>query len=186
MTKRNQMENKRVLVLNKDFQPLDIISWQKAMIRLHGSGDSVSVVKYYDDFIVNSADMEHKVPAVMIIKKKYVLVKNSKKSIKFNKNLIYLRDKNTCQYCGNECNSKNISVDHVVPKSKGGNSSWSNLVACCLSCNGRKGDRTCAEFGVHPLREPTACQDFHLRKLILLSSVKNMNPEWSEFFAHIV
>lgn len=179
------MENKRVLVLNRDYQPLDIISWRKAMIRLYGEGESVAVVKYYEDFVVHSATETHKVPSVIIVTKKYVAVKN-KNARKFNKNLIYLRDANICQYCGNTTKSANLSVDHVIPKSKGGLTSWDNLVACCLPCNGKKGNKTCHEINMHPLRPPSRCQDFQLRKLILLDGVKILSPEWQEFFAHII
>lgn len=176
--------HKKVLVLNKDYQPLDIISWRKAMIKLYSEDHVVDVVKYYDDFVVHSAHSEHKVPAVLIVKTKYVKIRQ-KKHVKINKNFIYLRDDNVCQYCGTKCNSSTISIDHVVPKSKGGPNSWDNMVTSCLDCNTKKGDKSCEEARMTLRKTPEKCSEFQLRKLVLLSR-DQVQPEWQEYFVHMV
>ena len=67
---------------------------------------------------------------------------------------ILLRDRNQCQYCGVVLPSGELTLDHVVPRSRGGNSTWENLVACCHDCNRKKGNMLPHECGMRPLREP--------------------------------
>src|ERR671939_1036393 len=67
---------------------------------------------------------------------------------------ILLRDRNTCQYCGTALGSSELTLDHVIPRSRGGQSTWENLVACCHGCNRRKGSQSPAEAGMKLLREP--------------------------------
>ena len=67
---------------------------------------------------------------------------------------ILLRDRNTCQYCGEVLPSSELTLDHVVPRSRGGASTWENLVACCFACNNKKGDRTPQEAGMVLARQP--------------------------------
>jgi 5-methylcytosine-specific restriction endonuclease McrA len=67
---------------------------------------------------------------------------------------ILLRDRNTCQFCGHVFSSSDLTLDHVVPRSRGGSTSWDNLVACCHRCNNIKGDRTPEEAGLRLLRRP--------------------------------
>jgi len=69
---------------------------------------------------------------------------------RFSKNNVYLRDMNTCQYCGNEFSKHDLTLDHVLPISKGGKTNWTNIVTACKSCNVKKGSRT----DVSPLRRP--------------------------------
>ena len=67
---------------------------------------------------------------------------------------ILLRDEETCQYCGKHM--RDLTLDHVLPRSRGGQSTWENLVACCRACNGRKGNRMPKEVGMHLIRQPHA------------------------------
>jgi 5-methylcytosine-specific restriction endonuclease McrA len=69
---------------------------------------------------------------------------------------ILLRDRNTCQYCGVVLHASDLTLDHVIPRSRGGNSSWENLVACCHECNRRKGNAFVHEAGMKLMREPRA------------------------------
>lgn len=74
--------------------------------------------------------------------------------VKFNRRNIFGRDHNACQYCGRKFSSSELSLDHVVPRSKGGSTSWGNLVCCCLKCNVRKGGRTPAQAGMTLVKTP--------------------------------
>jgi 5-methylcytosine-specific restriction endonuclease McrA len=69
---------------------------------------------------------------------------------------ILLRDRNTCQYCGEVLPSSELTLDHVIPRSRGGSSTWENLVACCHPCNRRKGNQFAAEASMKLMREPRA------------------------------
>jgi len=68
-----------------------------------------------------------------------------KQQVKFNRRNIYARDRSSCQYCGKRFSTADLSLDHVVPRSQGGGTTWENLVCCCLKCNVRKGGRTPAQ-----------------------------------------
>ncbi|MFO1076541.1 MAG: HNH endonuclease [Planctomycetota bacterium] len=72
----------------------------------------------------------------------------------FTRRNLFLRDDYTCQYCGRRCAADHLSVDHVLPRSRGGRTSWENCVLACVGCNARKADRTLKEVGFHLLRQP--------------------------------
>jgi 5-methylcytosine-specific restriction endonuclease McrA len=72
----------------------------------------------------------------------------------FTRRNLFLRDDFTCQYCGRRCTSDHLSVDHILPRSRGGMTSWENCVLACVGCNARKADRTLKEAGLHLLRTP--------------------------------
>lgn len=74
--------------------------------------------------------------------------------IKLNRKNIYARDHNTCQYCGKKFNTKELTLDHVIPKKQGGTNLWTNLVCACVSCNSKKGGRTPSEAGMKLKRKP--------------------------------
>lgn len=74
--------------------------------------------------------------------------------VKFNRRNIFLRDEHRCQYCRQHYSTQNLSLDHVVPRSRGGMTTWDNIVCACLKCNVRKGGRTPQEAGMRLLREP--------------------------------
>ena len=76
--------------------------------------------------------------------------------VKFNRRNIFARDENRCQYCGKKQSTQELSLDHVVPKSRGGALSWTNIVVACTKCNARKGGRLPHEAGMHLIREPFA------------------------------
>lgn len=84
----------------------------------------------------------------------YVRVPRDAHSRKLTRRAIFARDRWTCQYCGSA--HANLTVDHVVPRSKGGSSSWDNIVTCCAPCNRRKADRLPKQANMHPLRRPSA------------------------------
>ena len=74
--------------------------------------------------------------------------------VKFNRRNVYARDGSQCQYCGRRFTTSELSLDHVVPRSQGGVASWTNVVACCLKCNVRKGGHTPEQAHMHLIREP--------------------------------
>ncbi|MEM9413187.1 MAG: HNH endonuclease [Planctomycetota bacterium] len=103
-----------------------------------------------------------------------------KLTLRFNRRNLFARDANTCQYCGKTFPLSQLSFDHVHPKSRGGQTTWENVVCCCLRCNGRKGDSSPNEAGMKLIRKPT-----RPRQNPLLS-VKLDNPKyqiWKTFLA---
>ncbi len=77
-----------------------------------------------------------------------------KQEVKLNRRNIFARDRNTCQYCGTRSSTSELSLDHVLPRSRGGNSSWANLVCCCVRCNAKKGGRTPEQAHMALIQKP--------------------------------
>jgi len=129
-----------VLVLNADgqpinFLPLSTIKWKDAITYIWM--DKVHVLDWYDDWMVRSPSWETKVPAVIMMKE--MMRKKSKP--RFSKTNLYIRDMYTCQYCLKRFPRKELTLDHVIPTSKGGGTHWENIVAACGPCNTKKGDK---------------------------------------------
>jgi 5-methylcytosine-specific restriction endonuclease McrA len=127
------------LVLNQDgnpvsFLPLSIISWEESIKYM--VLDKAHVLEWYDDWIVHSATWETPVPAVIMLRE-YM---KQKVSIRFSKQNVFLRDGYHCVYCNVEVNKKTATLDHVIPTSHGGKTTFENTVCACNDCNARKGN----------------------------------------------
>jgi len=125
------------LVLNADFRPLSyfplsIWPWQESVKAVFM--DRVNIVSEYDSY-VHSPSLEMALPSVVALKE-YVPTARRPAFTRFN---VFLRDRFTCQYCGIKSPAERLTFDHVVPKSRGGRTSWINVVAACEPCNLRKG-----------------------------------------------
>ncbi len=126
------------LLLNADYRPLSVlplstINWQIA-IKLDYVG-AANVVEYYENWVVHSSHDEWMVPALMILSE----YKKIKRTPKFSKTNIFLRDNYTCQYCNKKFPSNLLSKDHVTPKEFGGVTKWTNITTACLNCNHARG-----------------------------------------------
>src|SRR5210317_1412224 len=129
------------LLLNADAQPvsylpLSAIQWKESITYLWL--DKVTVLEWYDDWIVRSASWETRVPAVIMLKE----MQRRRRKPRFSKTNLYVRDVYTCQYCNTPYTRNNLTLDHVIPISKGGRTNWENIVAACGPCNTRKGNKT--------------------------------------------
>lgn len=104
---------------------------------------------------------------------------------KFSRRNVYLRDKNTCQYCGKKCSTEESNLDHVIPKSKGGPMNWKNIVVACIPCNNRKRDMTPAQANMSLIRQPFAPKAGDLKRRFgakLRRKLKgNVRPSWENF-----
>ena len=175
---------KRVLVLNRDYTPLQIISWKKAFIKMNSPQRPVDVVEFYKDLTVRSATRSHPVPSVLVIRNRYVKYKREVHDMGNYRKYIYVRDKNTCQYCTDEFQDVDLTVDHVYPRSKGGANSWQNLVTCCKPCNSRKADKLTHEAKMWPVNEPRPLRDIDLQRYYFMSH--KIEEEWKPFLKHIM
>lgn len=113
--------------------PLSVVDWQEAIRYL--VLDKVRVVEWHDDWVVRSVSWSTKVPAVMMLKE----YQKPKSTMRLSKRNIFLRDGYKCQYCGIQVNESTATVDHVLPTSLGGKTSWENCTTSCKSCNHEKG-----------------------------------------------
>lgn len=138
----------QTLMLDQGFAPLKVIPWQRAL-RLLTLG-KVEVVEEYDREVRTSL-LVIKVPAVVRLLRAF---RRPKKPVKFSRVNIYGRDHYRCQYCGEKRPTDDLTYDHVLPRSRGGRTSWDNIATCCSACNRRKRDRTPDEAGMKLLRQP--------------------------------
>jgi len=135
----------RTLVLNAGYEPLGVVSFKRALALV--MTNKATVLEPSEE-IVHSASDEFDLPSVILLTR-YVRVPSSR-SIPVTRRGILRRDNHNCGYCGRFANT----IDHIFPKSRGGEDSWENLVACCLKCNNAKSDKTLNDLGwnlrVHP------------------------------------
>jgi 5-methylcytosine-specific restriction endonuclease McrA len=128
---------------------MKVVSWQKALI-LWFQG-KVEVLEYHNIF-ANSVRSSFQLPSVLRLKT-YVLPR-SYGAVRFCRENVYIRDEYTCQYCGYKHALRNLTLDHVVPASKQGPKSWTNVVTACRDCNQRKGNRTPQVARMPLLKDP--------------------------------
>jgi 5-methylcytosine-specific restriction endonuclease McrA len=139
-----------VVMLNADYQPLGIISWQKAVKLI--AKKKVEVVKATTRVIYNfERTFSIVVPSIIRLIKYIRALWKTK--VPFNKRNLSIRDGHTCAYCGKKLAS-GMSIDHVLPVSKGGKSTFDNTVAACVPCNNKKDDKSCKEAGMYPRWKP--------------------------------
>src|SRR5262245_21057226 len=163
----------RTLLLSQGYEPIKIISWQRAMVLL--TLDKVEVVEEYDTEI-RAMSLVVNVPAVVRLRKAF---RRHAKPVKFSRVNIYARDGYRCQYCGVKCSIDELTYDHVIPRSKGGRTTWENIVSACYACNRRKANRTPVEAGMKlravPVR-PTWMPSVQIRV-----SVRSVPDAWRDY-----
>lgn len=108
---------------------------------------------------------------------------------KFSRRNVYLRDRSTCQYCGKKCKTEESNLDHVIPKSKGGQMSWQNIVVSCIPCNNKKMNRTPAQSGMRLLNRPMTPKPGELRQPWGAKLKRKLGgkvlPSWENFLGKI-
>lgn len=132
----------RTLLLSQGFEPIKVISWQRAITLL--TLGKVEVIEEYDAEI-KTVSIVVKAPAVVRLLRAF---RRHAKPVKFSRVNIYARDGYRCQYCGARCTLAELTYDHVIPRARGGRTTWENIVTCCYPCNGAKGSRTPTEAGL--------------------------------------
>ena len=140
--------NKKVLLLNQSYQPLMTLGAKRAIIL--SFSDKVEVLERYADQI-RSINLSVFIPSVIRLRD---YVRFNKKRIPLSRKNILKRDNHICQYCNRK--SSFMTVDHIVPKHKGGSDSWENLVTACVPCNTRKGNKLLKDINMSLLKIPKA------------------------------
>ncbi|MDZ4700409.1 MAG: HNH endonuclease [Rhodothermales bacterium] len=135
-----------VLVLNQDYRALTICSVQRAVVLVHLQ--KAEMVESAPDYFLRTASLRFPWPSIVRLK---YFVRVPYKRIMLSRKNVLRRDGFRCQYCGSR---DSLTVDHVLPKSRGGGDSWENLVAACTPCNNRKGSRTPEEARMELRRQP--------------------------------
>jgi len=139
-----------VLVLNASYEPINVCAARRAIVLVL---KGVAMMEEANGHHLHSARIAIHVPSVIRLLE-YRRIPHQTRALS-RKNIL-LRDRNTCQYCGKILAAGELTLDHVVPRSRGGLSSWENLVACCHNCNRRKGNMLPQEANMRLTREPRA------------------------------
>jgi 5-methylcytosine-specific restriction endonuclease McrA len=141
----------RVLVLNATYEPINVCTVRRAVVLLLKS--KAEVVEHATwELRSERASLSRPVVIRLV---SYVAVPRDTHRRKITRRAVFARDGWACQYCGSR---SNLTVDHVIPRSKGGPSTWENIVASCAPCNRRKGDHLPDQAGMHPRRTPSTPQ----------------------------
>jgi 5-methylcytosine-specific restriction endonuclease McrA len=135
----------KVLVLNADYSPLNVTTLHRGF-NLVFTGKA-EIVKSSDNLIVTDKKSYERPVIIRLLN----YVRYVYRRLRVNRHKIYKRDGHKCVYCGN---SKQLTIDHLIPKSKGGKNTWENLVTCCSKCNVKKGDKTIEQAGLKLLKKP--------------------------------
>lgn len=150
--KKGNKSNAPILVLNSNYLPINITNLQKAFKLIYKG--KAEIVLEGEDFIKT---MKHDFKRPSVIRMSYHVNIPFRKVI-LSKENIFKRDNHTCAYCGR---FRDLTVDHIQPKSKGGKDTWDNLISACLKCNYKKGDRTPEQAGMELLFKPYKPNPLH-------------------------
>jgi 5-methylcytosine-specific restriction endonuclease McrA len=167
------------LVLNADFRPLSyyplsLWSWQETVKAV--CLGRVNIVSEYDQ-VVHSPSLVMRLPSVISLKE-YIASARRPAFTRFN---VFLRDRFTCQYCGEWFPSHDLTFDHVVPRSRGGRTTWENVVTACSDCNLLKGNRLPGESAMYPRHMPAQPTTQRLRENGRAFPPNFLHQSWRDF-----
>lgn len=163
--------NSRVLVLNQDFSPLMVCSVERAFVLVYLNKSEL--IRPANGHRIHSVTSSFPMPSVIRLNR---YVSAPYKGVTLTRQNIFKRDNFECQYCGKR---KDLTLDHVIPSSRGGQHTWLNLVTACKSCNARKGDFTPEEAGMPLKRRPYKPS----YSLFLKELADHQGHEWDEYLA---
>ena len=165
------------LVLNADFRPLSyfplsLLNWQDVVKAVFL--ERVEVIAEYDH-VVRSPSFEMRLPSVIALRS-FVHQNRPPAFTRFN---VFLRDGFTCVYCGKP--DKELTFDHVIPRSRGGRTVWENIAAACAPCNLRKGGRLPGEAGMFPSRKPVRPSHYQLQEIGRKFPPGHLHQTWMDY-----
>jgi 5-methylcytosine-specific restriction endonuclease McrA len=138
----------RTLLLDCNYFPVKIISWQKAMILF--LTQRAEVVEEYPEHRIHTVSTFYKLPKILRLFQTHKLSQN----VKFNRMNVFFRDQFKCQYCAIQLPASELTFDHIIPVSKKGQTTWDNVVTCCKKCNAMKGSKSLSASGMHLIKIP--------------------------------
>lgn len=186
--------NQQVLVLNRLWQAVNICSVRRALTLLFqghaqvvlGDNDGVFQTFGFREWqdcshqgpaheLIQSVSFKIRVPRVIML---LVFDRLPKKEVKFTRHNIFERDRDTCQYCGKIFARKDLNLDHIIPRDRGGPTTWENIVCSCIPCNTRKSNRTPPEAGLRLVRKPKRPK---WRPFVQVTFALDYHDSWKHF-----
>lgn len=164
-----------VLFLDQSFLPLRIEHWTRAVTDLFLG--KVEIVEVSRDRTIKLVSGEMPMPAVVRVVRHF---RRDRQRIKFSRLNIYARDRFTCQLCGDQFPSEDLTFDHVLPRSRGGRTTWENIITACVPCNSAKADRTPEEAGMRLIRRPAKPK--YLPTVVSKSDMGRVPEEWVPYW----
>ena len=182
-----------VLVLNRLWQAINVCTVERALALLY-TGHAQVVYQDDDGFntfsfdewqdfsdrsggedVVRTISIRIRIPRIILL---LFFDRMPNKEVKFTRHNIFERDKNTCQYCGIKYDRHELNIDHVIPRQRGGLTTWTNVVCSCLDCNRRKANRTPEEAGMRMVRRPKKPR---WRPFLEIQFAKTADHSWRHF-----
>jgi 5-methylcytosine-specific restriction endonuclease McrA len=190
----NKAENSKCLLLNADYTPLKLISWQKAIVwsikYSNNHNYSIEIIQYYADKYIQGTNKTYSVP---LIAKTFKYFNIYNRPLKFSRHNLFIRDNYTCQYCGQSFSYNELTYDHIIPKSKfipdvKYSTNWLNITTSCVLCNRKKSNRTPDQARMKLLNTPK--KPFYEPKYLpvineLISIKETMDPNHKEWIKYI-
>ncbi len=187
------MLDRQVLVLNRLWQAINVCSVRRAFSLLcagHAQVVNADGVNFQThdfeswrdlsgrepgDEMVHTIAFKIRVPRVIVL---MLFDRMPRKEVKFTRHNIFERDKNTCQYCGEHFDRKELNLDHILPRDKGGLTTWENIVCSCIPCNTRKGNRLAHQVGMRLIRKPERPK---WRPFVHITFDRQLHESWRHF-----
>lgn len=170
------MDGARTLIVDISFRPHGIVSWMQAVCLL--VSEKVDVLESYEA-TVSSPSLTLPVPAVVRLRKAC----RPNGGIRFSRANVYMRDRFRCCYCGKKYRPRELTYDHVLPRSRGGRRTFENIVTSCWPCNSAKGGRTPREAGMRMHYQPTRPTELALQPILL--DVSRVPPQWVPYLSSL-
>jgi len=184
---------KPVLVLNRLWQAINVCTAERALALLftghaqvvcenndgfhtYSFGEWCDFSSGYDgDEIIRTISIRIRVPRIILL---LFFDRLPNKEVKFTRQNIFERDRNTCQYCGDKFDRRDLNIDHVIPRQHGGLTTWTNVVCSCVDCNRRKANRTPEQARMHLVRKPKKPR---WRPFVEIQFIKTADHSWRHF-----
>ncbi|XP_042513735.1 uncharacterized protein LOC122088514 isoform X2 [Macadamia integrifolia] len=181
---RDDLDCFRGLVLDISYRPINVVCWRRAICLEFM--EKADVLEYYDQ-TVNSPNGSYYLPAVLRVPHLLQVVKRRRVKQNLSRKSIFFRDMFTCQYCSSR---ESLTIDHVLPISRGGVWKWENLVTACAKCNSRKGQKTLEEANMKLNKVPKAPKEYDILAIPLTTAAMKMlrmregtPDEWRQYLA---
>lgn len=166
----------KALILDATWRPINFVKQNRAITMLLSG--KVDLITTWDCEMIRSINVCLEAPAIIRLKN-YVGGKFGRP--RFRRKILFTRDSWTCQYCGSKLGWKSITVDHVIPKSKGGKTTWENCVSACLKCNEKKGSKSLRDCNMDLLTNPREPKPQHFWNYFDHCENEKWHPGWTAF-----